>query len=201
MLGSSISEGLDRIPRDDLATTKAMKSEASGLPKGHPIIQKQQPAAFGELPISELWNQAYEDLRKTDAKLIAKYESYLSLSVTTMVGNTVLFSGLGKVQRQQQMEALLRLKIQKDEDAKWAIKLGDDPIAIRDMAEPVLGIIDWAQDFVGNVLNSSPYGSIAWAGVCLLLPVSAAPTFQSSRYIIRHDSASKFNYLVKQDNY
>ena len=56
---------------------------------------------------------------------------------------------------------------------RWTVLLGNDSVAIRDMAEPVVGIIEWAQDYVSNALSSSPYGSIAWAGVCLLLPVSS----------------------------
>lgn len=69
------------------------------------------------------------------------------------------------------MEILLKRKIEEDERRKWTVRLGDDSIAIRDIAEPIVGIIEWAQDYVSSALESSPYGSIAWAGVCLLLPV------------------------------
>lgn len=61
---------------------------------------------------------------------------------------------------------------------KWRIPFGDDRImriAIRDFAENVVCIIGWGEDFVGTVLEASPYGSIAWAGVCLLLPLSTFP--------------------------
>lgn len=124
------------------------------------------------VPIAELWNQAYEQLRKGEPKLIEKYENEISLHVSSMVGATVAISGLGKVRRREQMEVLVKQKLKEDEDGKWRIPLGKDRIAIRDLAGHVVGIVDWGKEFVGTALESSPYGSIAWAGVCLLLPVS-----------------------------
>lgn len=127
-------------------------------------------------PIAELWDQAFEQLREEDPKLVKKYEAQISLHVSTMVGTTVAISGLGKVQRREQMEVLVKKKLEEDEDGKWRIPLGDDHIAIRDLARHVVSIVDWGKEFVGSALEPSPYGSIAWAGVCLLLPVS---TFSS----------------------
>lgn len=125
-------------------------------------------------PIAELWNQAYEELREKEPKLIKKYEEEISLQVSAMVDATVAISGLGKVRRREQMEVLVKQKLKEDEDGKWRIRLGDDRIAIRDLARYVVSIVDWGKDFVGAALESSPYGSIAWTGVCLLLPVSTS---------------------------
>lgn len=125
-------------------------------------------------PIAELWNQAYEELREKEPKLIKKYEEEISLQISTMVGATVAISGVGKVRRREQMEVLVKQKLKDDEDGKWRIRLGDDRIAIRDLAGYVVSIVDWGKDFVGAALESSPYGSIAWTGVCLLLPVSTS---------------------------
>ena len=124
------------------------------------------------IPVAELWNHAYEQLREKEPRLIEKYEAEISFRVSTMVVITVAISGLGKVDRRQQMEVLVKHKLKEDEDGRWRIPLGDDRIAIRDLAGHVVSIIDWGKQFVGAALESSPYGSIAWAGVCLLLPVS-----------------------------
>lgn len=149
------------------------KAQASHSPTPPNDIALARTARdFEAVPIAELWNHAYELLREKDPKLIQKYETEISLHVSTMVGSTVAMSGLGKVRRQEQMEALIKQKIKEDEDGKWRIPLGDDRIAIRDLAGNVVSIVDWGKEFVGDALESSPYGSIAWAGVCLLLPVS-----------------------------
>lgn len=126
------------------------------------------------IPVAELWNHAYEQLREKEPKLIEKYEAEISFRVSAMVGTTVAISGVGKVLRRQQMELLVKQKLKEDGDGVWRIPIGDgdDRIAIRELAGYVVSIIDWAKEFVGVALESSPYGSIAWAGVCLLLPVS-----------------------------
>lgn len=123
-------------------------------------------------PIAELWNQAYEELRDKERKLINNYEKEINSSLSILVGQTVILSGVDKVSRRLQMEELVRRKLADDENGKWAIPLGDDRIAIRDLAGSVASIIDWGKSFVGEALQFSPYGSLAWAGVCLLLPVS-----------------------------
>lgn len=41
----------------------------------------------------------------------------------------------------------------------------------KDLVEPVMSVVGWAKDYAGGALEASVYGSIAWAGVCLLLPV------------------------------
>lgn len=66
--------------------------------------------------IVELWNQAFEELREKDPKLIERYEKELSRSVSTMVGTTVTMSGLGKVRRKEQMEVLVKRKLEEDEN-------------------------------------------------------------------------------------
>lgn len=134
------------------------------------------------VPITELWNNAYEQLQREEPKLIEKYEAEISLHVSTMVGSTVAISGLGKVQRREQMQVLVKQKLDEDEDGKWTIPLGDDRIAIRELAGRVVSIVDWGKEFVGAALESSPYGSIAWAGVCLLLPVSTSSVMWGSNW-------------------
>lgn len=131
---------------------------------------RRDPEAM--IPVAELWNHAYEQIREQEPRLIEKYEAEISFRVSTMVGITMAISGLGKVDRRQQMEVLVKQKLKEDEDGRWRIPLGDDRIAIRDLAGHVVSIIDWGKQFIGAALESSPYGSIAWAGVCLLLPVS-----------------------------
>ncbi len=43
---------------------------------------------------------------------------------------------------------------------------------VQNFLGPTVDIIQRAKEFVGRALEPSPYGSIAWAGVCVLLPVS-----------------------------
>lgn len=47
------------------------------------------------------------------------------------------------------------------------------------VVEPVIGVVEWAKDYVGSALEPSPPASIAWAGVCLLLPVGSTSSLIS----------------------
>jgi hypothetical protein len=134
-------------------------------------------------PIVELWDEAYDELSKKDKSLVADYEAQLSESLVGAVAlagqaPAIAFSGSGKIQRCQQMKVLLEQKIKEIDEGKWKLKFKDHELVVKDLVEPIVGVIDWAKDFVGTALEPSPYGSIAWAGVCVLLPVSA--TFAAS---------------------
>lgn len=68
---------------------------------------------------------------------------------------------------------LMRKMEQVNRDA-WKLKFGDSTeVEVKDIVEPVLKVVDKANDFITNALDGSPQASIAWAGVSLLLPVSA----------------------------
>jgi hypothetical protein len=134
-------------------------------------------------PIVELWDEAYEELTIKDKSLVANYEVQLSKSLVGAVASSaILFSGLEKIKRREQMKILLAEKIKEIDEGEWKLKFKDHELAVKDLVEPVVGVIDWAKDFVGNALEPSPYGSIAWAGVCVLLPVSE--TFAASCRVI-----------------
>lgn len=138
-------------------------------------------------PIAELWDEAYDELSKKDKSLVADYEAQLSMSLVGAVAlagqaSAMAFSGLGKIQRRQQMEFLLDQKIKEIDEGKWKLKFKDHELMVKDLVERVVGVIDWAKHFVGTALQASPYGSIAWAGVCVLLPVSI--TFAASHPVI-----------------
>lgn len=81
-----------------------------------------------------------------------------------------------KIGREEQMRELVKGKVAEAKENEWRLKLfGRKDIPIKDLAAPLLGIIDWANDYINNAMSSSPYASVAWAGVSLLLPVSYFP--------------------------
>ena len=149
-------------------------------------ISGRQDEPSSHEPIAELWNVAYEELKAKEGRLITEYEKCLSYNVSNVLGATVALSGLTKVQRREQMEMLVKRKVEEDEKGKWKIPFGDDRIAVRDLAKPVVGIVSWAQEYVGDALQASPYGSLAWAGVCLLLPVSLSQVAMYSFIFLFH---------------
>lgn len=118
-----------------------------------------------EAPIAELWNEAWNELRKNTA-LFEEYETRLATS-----SPSVGFPGLGKHERAQVMKVLLEKKIGELESGQWKIGFQNNQFAVKDLIEPVVGVVDWAKEYIDKAAQASPYSSVAWAGVCLLLPV------------------------------
>jgi hypothetical protein len=142
--------------------------------------------AMVNVPISELWNEAWDELQIKGPALFKEYEEHVDKAVsrspkshsimaamTATHSSATAFSGLGKLQRAQIMKALLEERIEELKSEQWKIKFGENQFAVRGMVGPVVGFIDWAKDFIGTAADASPYSSIAWAGVSLLLPVSS----------------------------
>lgn len=126
-------------------------------------------------PISELWNQAYEDLRSgDDKKLIEKYEAIIETELSAMVASTAAISSpaLIKALRKENMKRILERKVTEVKDNKWRLRFNDHELAVEEIVQPVIDVIDWADKYVSDALSANPYASIAWAGVSLILPVS-----------------------------
>ena len=80
-----------------------------------PSASGRQDKPFSDDSIAELWNIAYEDLKVNEPKLIAEYEQCLSYNVTDTLGASLALSGLAKVRRREQMEMLVKRKVEEDE--------------------------------------------------------------------------------------
>jgi hypothetical protein len=110
-------------------------------------------------------------LRAKEENLVKDYEASLSGNLSTVIGSTVVLSGL-KIERKKQMEILLKGKIAEVDQNTWKWKFSGKEVPVKDLMGPVVGIIDWANEYISDAISENPYASIAWAGVGLLLPVS-----------------------------
>jgi hypothetical protein len=121
------------------------------------------------IPISQLWNEAYETLRELDKSLVINYELALSRSASE---NEVPASlDHAKFGRKEQMAVILEGKLEEVQQNTWKLKFGGKEVPVKDLMEPVVGIIEKANRYINSALSANPYASIAWAGVGLLLPV------------------------------
>jgi len=91
-------------------------------------------------PISELWDEAYEELRTQDKELVENYEEYLRSDLAIMISSTVPLFG-AKVERERQMRILLEKKIQQVKESTLKFKFGGEDILVKDLAKPVVGLI------------------------------------------------------------
>jgi hypothetical protein len=81
---------------------------------------------------------------------------------------------LGTPMRQEQMRVLVQSKIEKNKESAWKFKIGSRDIIVRDQTEMFVNTILFAKSFIDSAISSAsePHVALAWAGVCVLLPVS-----------------------------
>lgn len=119
-----------------------------------------------DIPINELWNVAYEKLRAEDGTLIEEYEKKLQ-------GNMV--AGLGSMLNaniRDRMQAIVKYKMDEVNANTWKLKFRSTEVEVRDLVQPVLGAVSLVNEYITDAASVSPYTSVAWAGISLLLPVS-----------------------------
>jgi hypothetical protein len=152
---------IDELPQDpDSRQSDALEDEC----EPRPLADDSLP------PITTLWDEAYTGLAKAPAtsKLIADYE---------LIGfkSTGLDKAPEKVEeRKKHLEKLIKGKTDEIEKDTWKLEFVGFEFKVRDLVKPVVSIIQWGKDYVGDAVQASPPASVAWAGVCLLLPVSRA---------------------------
>lgn len=72
----------------------------------------------------------------------------------------------------EQMQFVLQRKIEEVNRDAWKLKFGSSTeIGVKEMIEPALGVIKWANNYITQALSGSPQASMAWAGISLFLPV------------------------------
>ncbi|KAL2167915.1 hypothetical protein VTG60DRAFT_653 [Thermothelomyces hinnuleus] len=125
--------------------------------------------ALDDTPIRKLWDLAYDKLREEEEGAILEYEK--KLQVCGDLGSVI---GTG-VPRRERMTGLLQRKMDEVNRDSWKLRFGSKEVLVKDLAEPVLGIISRANDYITGAVAANPYAATAWTGVALLLPVRYPP--------------------------
>ena len=145
-----------------------------------PAEQDHQPPgpskpAFDARPISELWDIAFDELGEENGELIQQYKTDLSRpgSLMEALGSTIVGA---KANRRELMDAILKRKVEEVQRDAWKLKFGSSSeVPVKDLAEPVLSMVGWANDYITEAASGNAYASMAWFGVSLLLPVHTLP--------------------------
>jgi hypothetical protein len=82
-----------------------------------------------DTPIHELWNLAYESLRREDAKLIKEYETKLQEDLTA--GFSLILAP--SMSARDQMEIVLKNKMQKVKRDAWKLQFGSSKVQANDV--------------------------------------------------------------------
>ena len=142
-------------PIPPVAATNSPAQEAPSV--------KIQPAI--QIEPEQLWDQAYEILKRDDPKLIGLYETILSHDLDNCSngakGNVI--EQKDRAKRRSQMESLLNTGLDKTEKlVKVEKNIGD-----------TINIVLSVKEAIGTGLQAVPIAALAWAGVCVALQASS----------------------------
>ncbi|KAF5522657.1 Vegetative incompatibility protein HET-E-1 [Colletotrichum aenigma] len=146
-------------------------------PPPTPISQSSSPL---QTPIStannlkeRLWNQAYDNLKRSETKLVEAYENLLSAELRgdshTPAASAEPHIKPELQERWHQMELLVQVGLQKtNKEAEFKQKASD-----------VIRVISPLKEVIGKAVQAAPEAAIAWVGVSFALEILANPVTES----------------------
>ena len=73
------------------------------------------------------------------------------------------------------MSSLVEKKLAIMNKERWRFQVGDKSVEFRQQVDRIVKVILVAKDFISSVASIDPiHAGLPWAGVCMLLPVSAS---------------------------
>ncbi|KAI0449474.1 hypothetical protein F5B21DRAFT_47833 [Xylaria acuta] len=127
--------------------------------------------------IQSLWDHAYDTLRKNEPKLVEDYEELLSKYAQKTISASNdgpaqamppdnVSRGTDRPSQEAQLKIIIAAGLQRIEEKETNLSNQIDQAA---------KLVLWAKDWIGAAVKQSPEASIAWAGVCIILPLLTNP--------------------------
>ena len=140
-----------------LSTASAVPREADA-PTGAESFSGRRP--------EDIWDRAYDNLRRDDAKLVDAYEKILSSRSSTNGSSPEASEPRNEIAQNPDVRRKQMLKIIKD-GLQETKREADIWRGIGETAQLVLS----AKGMVDSAIQAVPQAALAWAGVCFVLQV------------------------------
>ncbi|QPG96741.1 hypothetical protein C2857_005142 [Epichloe festucae Fl1] len=172
------------------------QSIVSTQPAAAHIIGTQQ--VVGALPdpwwesnspqASSLWDQAYKSLGENNANSVNEYERLLIRETQE--------AGLPSDHpRQVKLQCIIDRGLERLEKNKTKFNIAGHEFNLSNQIANAASLATWARGLVAEAVKASPEASIAWAGVCLILPLLTSPKTASEA------NSAGFKYVTTRMRY
>lgn len=167
-----------------ISSTKELQSQHTGSSLSLPVASVRKPATIPSTDsptreaasarkepaistaYSQLWDQAYDDLKRDECKLLELYETIISCELDSSKGaKGNIIEQTDRMKKRSQMDHLLHIGL--DKTAELA-NVGEVEKNIGNAIIIVLSV----KDAIGSALQAVPIAAVAWAGVCVALQAS-----------------------------
>jgi hypothetical protein len=128
---------------------------------------------------NNLWKRTYDELGadKDNRIWIERYENIVK-SIANDDENIPKDSTV-----KEKMEAVVRTRMKIMTNRQWVLQWGSKSINLRQQVDNIVKVIQRGSSIGSQIASLDPtYGSIAWTGICIVLPVRN-PRFRSFRLI------------------
>ncbi|KAH8753489.1 hypothetical protein F5882DRAFT_56389 [Hyaloscypha sp. PMI_1271] len=175
-------------------------SEAAAIPP-HPRSAGETPAA------QSLWDRAYVALHAREPRLMGKYESLLSqqqpaggLNSKTEPSNPST-TGRGTDNRvytkrlseqQSKSDAIVRRSLEDMDKKSTKFHVFGREFVVKDQVAQAVILIQGLKSIIDEAVKASPEASLAWTGVCVILPLLTNPS------IAEQASSDGFTYVTSR---
>ncbi|OHW91558.1 vegetative incompatibility protein het-e-1 [Colletotrichum incanum] len=196
---SSPSFADQQILLPDLEASPATKllpsasSDPTPVPSAHPTTSSPKTTLLQSETETCLWNRAYEALRDEDAQLVDRYEKLLSkelpehgdantaVSQDTLHREEDLDHAENRINadpdtRRDQLKKIVDQGLQQADERKTKYSIFGREFVLRDQVAQATRFIQAIKGLVDEAVRASPEASLAWAGVCVLLPALTNPS-------------------------
>ena len=119
----------------------------------------------------DLWDEAYEGLRSTDSKLVERYEEMIMRENEENAN----LAPIGSLARQEQLSAVVTRRLDSIEKDQKSFTVAGKRVVLQERFNKFVRIVMFARSFVSPAVSAEPHAALAWAGICVLLPVSIEP--------------------------
>ncbi|ETS77629.1 hypothetical protein PFICI_09691 [Pestalotiopsis fici W106-1] len=178
------SEKLLRPPSADVSSAASSPRSSHLIPDGHSGDATRTPSRSIE---RSLWDRAYTELAKQCPELVEKYENLL-VTESSSIGSIPDESLHAKIAARgaapevvvhfdrTRFYAIAEEGLAQMEDKRTKFRVGSLEVVPKEHITHAAELLLWAQDWIGGALKASPEASMAWAGICLVLPLLTNPT-------------------------
>ncbi|KAK1624188.1 hypothetical protein BDP81DRAFT_383228 [Colletotrichum phormii] len=177
-----------------LQTTETLAFVTPGRapsPTARPITSLPQTIPRPSEDVPSLWSRAYEALREEDAQLVEQYEILLSQELEEPEPSAPEMQGLLRQydgeyrhdnridtdpdKRCAQLKTITDRGLRRADDKRTKYTIFGHEFVLRDQVQKTAEFVLTMKGLVDEAVKVSPEASLAWAGVCVLLPVFTNP--------------------------
>ncbi|RYP75956.1 hypothetical protein DL771_002028 [Monosporascus sp. 5C6A] len=132
-----------------------------------------------------LWDCAYAALKSKDSALVENYEKVLSKELKTDGGtpgraqeyldDTDNLIDNDPTVRREQLDKIIEAGRQRMDGKKIKYHIAGSEFVLQDQIAQAAELVQWGKALVDEGVKASPGASMAWCGICLVLPLLTRP--------------------------